>query len=105
MEIVQVLITQWDKGVFIVDPVAKFSARQRKKLQQFGFTDSIDKLIVKIATVTNDRTIVSDDCDFWDPTNKANYQNKNAPVARLLREELGVAVLVLGVFMPLLQEL
>ena len=106
-EVVHVLITKWEsaKGLFVVDQLGKLPTLQRKQLLDFGFTDTCDKLIVKIAIATEGRIIVSDDSDFWDPSTVENYGNKNAPVARLLREDLGITLLVLKSLMDHLSSL
>jgi len=103
-EIVQVLITKWEskKGIKLVGKLGTFSNSQRKKLLELGFTGTIDKLIVKIAIVAEDHTIVSEDSDFWDPINIDNSGKKNAPVARFLREEFEITVLFLGGLIALL---
>lgn len=104
-EIVQVLITQWEPGIVPVDGIGKFSKMQSKRLRAWGFDGGTDKLIVKIAIVTSDHVIVSEDSDFWDPKKKANFKNKNAPVARFLREEFGITIWLLGMLMPKLHAL
>jgi len=100
-EIVHVLITKWEsqRGLFIIEPLGKLSSAQRKHLSAYGFNDTCDKLILRIAIATEDRIVVSDDSDFWDPNKIANYGNKNAPVARLIREELDITLLNLKALM------
>ena len=96
-EVVHVLVTKWESqnGILLMGPLGKLSSSQRSRLLRLGFTDACDKLIVKIAVATDSRTIVSDDSDFWDPKQKGNYCNPNAPVARILIEELGINIFVL----------
>lgn len=105
-EAVQVLITQWEanNGIFVVDAAGKISPADTKTLKSLGFNDTCDKLVVRIALVTDDRIIVSEDSDFWDPKTKANRGNKNAPVARLLREAMEITVLGLAILIRKLDQ-
>ena len=89
---------QYDGIHPIQDPVSPGSAAF-KQLRFLGFgSDTVDKLILKIALATTDRLIVSDESDFWDPK-KPNDRHirgqKNAPVARYCRENLQVTVWLL----------
>ena len=98
---IQVLISRWEypKGFRCTKPVTKIERRVSKLLRQAGFNDGIDRLIVKIALTTTDRTVISDESDFWEPKEPDNRNHKgdpNSTVTRLLREELGVTVLLLG---------
>ena len=67
----------------------------RKKLRQLKFEDGGDRLVLRIAIVTADRTIVTSDPDFWDPANKASVGNSNAPVARILKDDEEIRVMTL----------
>ncbi|MEK6334277.1 MAG: hypothetical protein AABM67_04955 [Acidobacteriota bacterium] len=82
----------------IKTPVSPGSAAS-KKLRFLGFGNNpVDKLILRIALATQDRIIVSDDSDFWDPKKPNDRRlrgDKNAPVARFCRKELGVTILLL----------
>lgn len=89
---------QYDGIHLIQHPVSPGSAAY-KQLRFLGFgADTVDKLILRIALATNDRVIVSDESDFWDPKKPNDRQirgQKNAPVARYCRENLGVTILLL----------
>jgi hypothetical protein len=103
-DVVHVLVAKWESqgGIVPVGPLGKLSRSQRDRLFDFGFTDTCDKLIVKIAYATGDRIIVTDDSDFWDPKTKKNFCNSNAPVALLLVGELGITLYVLKMLITVL---
>lgn len=89
-------------GIRLIENLGKPGSAASKQLRQLGFDDAVDKLIVKIALATNDRIIVSGESDFWDPKKPHNRQipgQANAPVARFLREQLGITVLLLRMLM------
>jgi hypothetical protein len=89
---------QYDGIRLIKNPVSP-GADASKKLKLLGFgSDTVDKLILKIALATDDKTIVSGESDFWDPTKPSDRSipgQPNAPVARFCRERLGVTILLL----------
>jgi hypothetical protein len=98
---IQVLISHWEylKGFKYTKPAKNIGRRVSKLLRLAGFSDGIDRLIVRIALATIDRTVISDESDFWEPKEPDNRKHKgdpNSPVARLLCEELGIKVLLLG---------
>jgi hypothetical protein len=97
-EFVQELLIHWQGigGLHTLERDGKLDRNTRDKLEQAGFKDTIDRLIVRTAVRTTDRVIVSDDSDFWDPANIASKGDRNAPVARLLREFEGIRVTTLG---------
>jgi hypothetical protein len=96
---------QYDGIHLIQNPVSPGAAAS-KQLKLLGFgADTVDKLIVRIALATQDRFIVSNDSDFWDPTRRTDRHmrgNPNAPVARFCKQTLGVTIMLLG---ALLQKL
>lgn len=102
-EAVKVALTKWEGrgGIHPIDRLGKWDTAQSRFLKNAGFTDTGDKLVLRIALGAPNRTIVSDDSDFWDPQNKKNFGNKNAPVRKFLREQLQVTVFVLGTFMQI----
>jgi hypothetical protein len=106
---IKVLVARWGEqgGIILVQNPRSPKPSIVRRLQLLGFgRDTIDKLILRIALGTNDRTIVSDDSDFWDPTRPNDNRVKgdaNAPVARLCREELGVTILLLGMLIERLK--
>jgi hypothetical protein len=89
---------QYDGIQLIKTPVSPGPAAY-KKLRVLGFgNDAVDKLILRIALATEDRIIVSDDSDFWDPTKPNDKQSKgqkNAPVARFCKDTLRVTILLM----------
>lgn len=90
---------QYDGIHFIQNPVNPSSDNSRR-LRILGFgNDTVDKLILRIALATQDRIIVSGESDFWDPKKPTDRNIRgcpNAPVARFLKDQLGVTVLLLG---------
>ena len=99
-EVIQVLVTKWE-GFGAVDPVVpgKVPSHIAKNLRGLGFQDTIDKLILRIALATGDRTVVSDDSDFWDPAQPSKRGQTDAPVARLCRDKLQITVMLLKTFL------
>lgn len=98
---VNVLIAHWESlpdGVLLIANVASLEPRASRKLRELGFRDAIDRLVLRIALRTTDRVVISDDSDFWDPKRPNDRRvrgNRNAPVARFSREELGIEVVLL----------
>lgn len=102
-EAVKVAVTEWESrgGIHPIERLGRLSSAHSKFLRLAGFTDTGDKLVLKIALVAPNRTIVSEDSDFWDPANDENFGNRNAPVRQFLRERLDVNVFILGTFMQI----
>ena len=99
-EYVEVLVVRWSDagGLLPVKKVGRYSASVGKKLRLLGFDDTIDKLLVRVAMVLNDKAVVSRDSDFWNPqkpTGKRWVGDRNAPVAKVLRDHLGITVYTL----------
>jgi hypothetical protein len=68
------------------------------ELRALYFDDTIDKLILRIAVSTTERAVISEDSDFWDPSDTSRpgkIGDERAPVARLLKEHLGITVMPL----------
>lgn len=103
-EIVGVVLSKWEelKGVSFIPAPPAIHPHITKQLRILGFTDTIDKLILRLATTTADHVVVSDDNDFWDPKSTTERGNRNAPVTKLCREQLGITITLLR---PLLREL
>lgn len=103
-EIIAVLINKWEelRAISFVDTPPKIHHHLTKKLKHLGFNDTIDKLILRLAAKTKDKTVVSDDNDFWDPKSLKERGNRNALVARVCREELGITITLLA---PLLRKI
>jgi hypothetical protein len=100
----RVVFTRWSEfpdAVKLKDALPTIATALRKRLRQLGFDDTIDKVVLRLGVLARDRTVISDDNDFWDPRSTQRRGDKNAPVARLCREELGVTITLLG---PLLSK-
>jgi hypothetical protein len=106
-EPVQVLVALWESngGLHAVatKDIAKLAPHIAKELRQYGFDDTIDKLVLKIALALKDKTIVADDGDFWDPRNRHARGRSTAVVARLCRQRLCVTILLLSGLMRALR--
>jgi hypothetical protein len=102
-DVVEVVFTRWVElnAIVLVDDLPKIGLAINKKLRQLGFTDTIDKIVLRLGLIAKDHIVVSDDNDFWNPKSTMERGNRNAPVARLCREGLGVTVTLLR---PLLQQ-
>ena len=103
-EAVRVALTRWIelKAIIPGGSLPKIPHAVGRKLRQLGFKDTIDKIVLRLGLVVTDRIVVSDDSDFWEPGSPGLRGNRNARVARLCREELGVVVTLLR---PLLSEI
>jgi len=97
-ETIKLLIIKWDGlgALNPVLPVRSIGHPASRRLSQMGFTDAIDRLIIRVALATSDPTVVSEDSDFWDPSNLQQKGNPRACVASLCSRHLGVTVLLLG---------
>lgn len=102
-EYIQVLITRWEPlgGIRAINPVSKIERAVSRQLRQLGFSGTIDRLILRIALSTSDRTVVSEDPDFWDPANPRSRGDRNAPVASLCCTQLGIKVLLLATLLSM----
>ncbi len=110
-EFIKVLVTRWEelRGIIFMKNPPSLNHAVSRRLRGLGFgNDTIDKLILRLAVITKDKVVVSDDSDFWDPTRPQNDSrvkgNPNAPVARLCKKELGVTILLLKMLMDGLNE-
>src|SRR5262249_38883086 len=83
-EVVRQLIVYWEQhpGWKLGDPQV-FPQHVSKKLTALGFTQTIDRLIVRIAMGTSEKKVVTNDSDFWDPKNKKSAGDHKAPVSRV----------------------
>lgn len=101
-EAVAQLVIQWEAlgGLRVVRQLGKLYSADSKKLRRLGFDDTIDKLVLKVALATDDKTIVSEDSDFWDPKNpgRRSVGKNDAVVCKFLREVMGVDVSTLKGF-------
>lgn len=107
---IKVLVAHWGddlEGIIFVRNLLNPPQPTARRLRRLGFgDDTIDKLVLRIAIGTKDRTIVSDDSDFWDPRRPHDNRvkgNPNAPVARLCKDELNVTILLLKMLITILK--
>jgi hypothetical protein len=104
-EYIEEILTQWNdnyKSVVKIEPVRSIGYPHSKKLKMLGFKDNIDRLVIRIALSANERNIISDDPDFWDPNDKNVKGDPNACVAKLCRESLGITNWLLDNFLQIL---
>lgn len=100
-EAVHVVVTTWgDWGAiaYIKDP-PKLGQSTARTLRQLEFLDPVDKLVIRLALALTPKFIVTEDSDFWDPTDKESKGNQNAPVAVYCREAHGIRMWLLGDFL------
>ncbi len=65
------------------------------QLRNMGFTDTGDKLILRVAVASEDKTIVSDDPDFWNPAASSSRGDPNALVCKFCKDNLDVTIILL----------
>lgn len=97
-ETVRALIIRWTdlNGIKFVKPHNAIQPRSvARKLTQLGFRDTVDKLVVRIALSLINRRVVSNDSDFWDPSQKVPVGNVSGPVVSLMKHQLGIRVMLL----------
>lgn len=97
-EIIQQLVIIWQpvNGIKIINRPPALPLVTRRKLQQFGFIDTIDKLILRVAYATAEKKVVSDDSDFWDPSDTRLIGNKKAKIAKYLVDNLNIKLYILA---------
>ena len=106
---IKVLVAHWGdiEGIIFIKNLQNPPQPTFRRLRNLGFgRDTIDKLVLRIAMRTEDRTIISDDSDFWDPQKPNDSRmkgNPNAPVARLCKDELNVTILLLKKLIDILK--
>jgi hypothetical protein len=94
-EIAKALIVQWSPAFRHFGNLRNPTQSVGRKLRQLGFEKGGDRLILRVALATSDKTIVSHDCDFWDPADTDSPGDPRAPVAALCRKHLGVTVMLI----------
>jgi len=94
-EVIQMLLINWKdrKGIKIIQP-RPISSNVSKKLRIYGFQDTIDKLLIRIALALTDKIVVTNDGDFWDPHDHSCIGDADAPVAKLCYERLDVLIIL-----------
>ena len=108
LEFVRQLIVFWQgfDGIKEVRDLGRIPHGISRRLRVMGLVGTVDRLLVKIALgVNGDKRLVSNDSDFWDPAAsnpRSCLGDRNACVAKCLRERLGVEVRTLP---QLLQEM
>jgi hypothetical protein len=107
-DFVRQLIIHWQTfgGWRLVELTASLPLEVRRALRRLAFDDAGDKRILRTAYNTEDRRVVSNDPDFWDPrdSDRRSVGRPSAPVAVLCRERLGVTVSTLTEFVEELAE-
>ncbi|TNE59196.1 MAG: hypothetical protein EP340_03375 [Alphaproteobacteria bacterium] len=100
-EVVKILISFWEQhgGIKFIDVSTKVDRQVGRKLRQFGFTDTMDKHILRLTLSTDQKRLTSDDSDFWDPSKPGQVGDMNSPVAKLLSTQLGVKLRFLKTLM------
>ena len=106
-EAVQLLVVEWFESgaLFTVLSLGRIPTQVNRQLRAAGFDGTIDKLMLRVAMVTADRILVSDDSDFWDPTDPTHpgrVGDYTAPVASIINVCCGVRVHCLPQFLALL---
>lgn len=93
-EVVRQLIIHWQqyKGFQAVALTRTLPQTVTRAMPRLGFKDTVDKLVVRTAYNTDDKNIVTNDPDFWDPRDRDKLGRADAPVAKLCREQLGVTI-------------
>lgn len=106
-ELVGVLLNRWEahQGVVMVRAASAIPHQTSKALRALYFRGTVDKLIVRIAMRTDDKTIVSNDDDFWEPNKPSSVGNQRAPVCALISNDLGIKVTFLKQFMQGLKKI
>ena len=97
-EVIRVLETTWMEwgGIHIVTGMKKLPGSVSQQLARMNFRRAaVDKLILQIAMAMNACCVVSEDSDFWDPTDVKSVGDLNARVARYCRETLRIQILLL----------
>lgn len=96
-EAVQQLVIRWVDldALLTVEALRTVGPTVTRRLRQLGFRDTVDKLILRIALALDDRNVVSNDGDFWDPLKPGRacpIGKHSAPVAALLASQLVITV-------------
>lgn len=99
-ELVKLLVAHWEQwgAIRSVGRLGKVHTSVAKSLRQLGFgTDTIDKLLLRVALGTLDKVITSDDGDFWHPQVPATkcVGVAKSPVCKICHVHLGITILSL----------
>jgi len=97
VEIVKQLLIIWEPygGIVTYKLNTKIPNTINNALRRLGFKGTIDRLILKIAVQTNDKKIISDDKDFWNPRDTKSLGVHNSIVAQFLLNNLSIEVFIL----------
>ncbi len=94
-EAIKTVIVRWsDYGGVRLVKKSNIHYHIKKRLRILGFCDAIDIVVLQIAIALGDKIIISNDPDFWDPRNRRNIGNAQAPVARLCKQHWNVKILL-----------
>jgi hypothetical protein len=97
-EHVRVVVTTWQGwgGLTSIERLPKLGRHVAKTLRQLQFLDTVDKIVLRLSLSTDSKCVVTEDSDFWDPTEKASKGDPSAAVAAFCRDELDVRMWLLG---------
>lgn len=99
----QIIIKLSDhKGLEYLAP-GKITSIIMKRLRIMGFNGTGDKLMLRVAVASQDKTIVSDDSDFWNPADTNSPGDENAIVCKFCGDNLDVKVIVLFTLFMILE--
>jgi hypothetical protein len=98
---IHVVVTTWgDWGALIyINNPPKLGHCTARKLRQLQFADPIDKLVIRLSLALTTKFIITEDSDFWDPTDKEAKGDPKAPVAAHCSREHGIRIWLLGEFL------
>jgi hypothetical protein len=93
-EVVQQLIIHWQqyKGFQAVPLTQTLPQAVTRAHPRHGYKDTVHKIVDRTAHNSQDKRIVTNDPDFWDPNDRDSLGDPDAPVARLCREQLGITI-------------
>lgn len=96
-EAVAVILSRWEPigGVMAIKDIPSIDRTVARELRRLGFNDTIDKLVLRLGIASSNKTVVSEDGDFWDPRMPSRRGDPSSPVARLCWSRLGVTVMLL----------
>lgn len=86
----------------LVRPHSTIPSPARNQLRQFSFTDTIDKLNLRIALATEHKVVVFVDPDLWDPSDSGQKRSNSAAVHKLCRDALDIRELLLSMLLSIL---
>lgn len=94
-----IILCEGHQGLVEILQPRALGQQVNKKLRLLGFTDTVDKLVLRIAYGSEHKIVISDDSDFWDPSQPDNSSvkgNSNSPIAKICHDELGISVMMMN---------